>query len=77
VRMDTLDPAPFPAEGEVPLEAAQGTLIVLHGLLPHRSGANASQHSRHAYSLHVIDGACGYPDDNWLRRSDGAAFPPF
>lgn len=77
VRMDTLDPAPFPADGEVPLEAAQGTLIVLHGLLPHRSGPNTSPRSRHAYSLHVIDGACAYPEDNWLRRSDGAPFPTF
>jgi phytanoyl-CoA hydroxylase len=77
VRMDALDRAPFPADGEVPLEAAQGTLIVLHGLLPHRSGPNTSPRSRHAYSLHVIDGACAYPEDNWLRRRDGAAFPPF
>ncbi|MFM7345961.1 MAG: phytanoyl-CoA dioxygenase family protein, partial [Tagaea sp.] len=77
VRMDKLDPAPFPAEGEVPLEAAQGTLIVLHGLLPHRSGANTSPKSRHAYSVHAIDGACAYPSDNWLKRADGAPFPRF
>lgn len=77
VRMDKLDPSPFPAEGEVALEAAQGTLIVLHGSLPHRSGPNLSPVSRHAYSLHVIDGACAYPADNWLRRSDGTAFPGF
>jgi len=24
--------------------------------------------SRHAYALHVIDGACAYPPDNWLSR---------
>jgi phytanoyl-CoA hydroxylase len=77
VRMDRLDPAPFPAEGEVPLEAAQGTLIMLHGSLPHRSGANTSPNSRHAYSLHAIDGACAYSDDNWLKRADGAPFPGF
>lgn len=77
VRMDRLDPSPFPAKGEVPLEAAQGTLIVLHGLLPHRSGPNASPKSRHAYSVHAIDGACAYPADNWLQRADGAPFPRF
>jgi phytanoyl-CoA hydroxylase len=77
VRMDRLDHAPFPAEGEVPLEAPQGALIVLHGLLPHRSGPNASPHSRHAFSLHAIDGACAYPADNWLQRADRAPFPGF
>jgi len=52
----------------VPLKANAGTLIVLHGFCPHRSGANRSPHPRGAYSLHVIDGACRYPEDNWLQR---------
>ena len=42
---------------------------MLHGLLPHRSGANRSPRSRLAYSLHVIEQAARYPDDNWLRRA--------
>jgi phytanoyl-CoA hydroxylase len=53
------------------LEAEAGTLIVLHGFCPHRSGPNRSRHARGAYSLHVIDGACRYPEDNWLQRSPG------
>jgi len=57
----------------VPLEAPQGTLIVLHGLLPHLSGPNRSEHSRHAYALHVIDGRARYGPDNWLQR--GPAMP--
>jgi phytanoyl-CoA hydroxylase len=68
VAMDVLDASPWPSEGEVPLEAEQGTLIVLHGRLPHRSGPNRSDRSRHAYTLHVVDGACDYPADNWLQR---------
>lgn len=69
-----LDRTPWPERGpegrpEVALEAPQGTLVVLHGLLPHRSGANRSARSRYAYALHVIDAAAAYPDDNWLRRS--------
>ena len=68
-RMVTLDPAPLPTDGLVPLPAAKGTLIVLHGNLPHRSGSNLSDRSRHAYALHLIDGACSYGADNWLRRS--------
>jgi len=53
----------------VPLEVKKGTLIVLHGLLPHMSRANRSPRSRHAYSIHVVDGECLYPEDNWLRRA--------
>lgn len=65
---EVLDPAPYPTEGEVPLEVPAGTLVVLHGLLPHRSGPNRSERSRHAYTLHAIDGTASYRDDNWLRR---------
>jgi phytanoyl-CoA hydroxylase len=52
----------------VPIEAAAGTLVVLHGTLPHWSGPNTSPISRHAYTLHIIDGAAEYPADNWLQR---------
>jgi phytanoyl-CoA hydroxylase len=55
-------------EGAVPLEVPAGTLIVLHGLLPHFSGPNRSAKSRHAYSLHVIDSRAQYPAENWLQR---------
>lgn len=65
---ETLDPSPWPDGPGVGLEAAKGSLIVLHGQLPHYSDANTSDRSRHAYTLHVIDGACRYPDDNWLAR---------
>jgi phytanoyl-CoA hydroxylase len=58
-----------PGENFIPLEAEAGTLILLHGFCPHRSGPNRSRHARGAYALHVIDGACQYPDDNWLQRS--------
>lgn len=70
---EVLDEAPWPDGPRVGLEAPQGTLIVLHGQLPHYSGPNASDRSRHAYTLHVIDGECRYPADNWLIR--GAELP--
>lgn len=73
VAFDQIDATPIPTDGEIPLEAPQGTVIVLHGLFPHRSGANRSAKSRHAYSLHVIEADALYPDDNWLRRA--ADFP--
>jgi phytanoyl-CoA hydroxylase len=68
-RMIDLDPTPWPDDSALaPLEAPKGTLVLLHGLLPHRSGPNRSPRSRHAYALHVIDAACRYRDDNWLHR---------
>jgi phytanoyl-CoA hydroxylase len=52
----------------VPLEVSAGTLIVLNGLLPHKSLANRSAKSRPAYTLHVKSQQSHYPDDNWLQR---------
>ncbi len=72
-RMEIMDPTPLPVDGLVALPAAKGTLILLHGQLPHRSGANLSDRSRHAYALHLIDGICRYRPDNWLQR--GADMP--
>jgi phytanoyl-CoA hydroxylase len=66
--LEILDPAPYPSEGLVPLEARRGTLILLHGALPHRSGPNLSDRPRHAYTLHAIDGTAAYLPDNWLQR---------
>jgi phytanoyl-CoA hydroxylase len=69
---EELDPTPFPEPGGpelVPLEAKAGTMVLLHGLLPHWSDVNRSDRSRHAYTVHVIDGAAAYPDENWLQRS--------
>ena len=72
VRTDVLDPTPWPPfgreNGYVPLEAKKGTLVALHGLCPHLSGANTSDRSRHAYTLHAVERAARYPDDNWLQR---------
>jgi phytanoyl-CoA hydroxylase len=70
---EVLDDRALPLDGMVPLEAPKGTCVVLHGLLPHRSGANRSARSRHAYSLHVIDARASYRPDGWLQR--GADLP--
>jgi len=64
---EVLDERELSLDGMVALEAARGTCIVLHGLLPHYSGANRSAQSRHAYSLHVIDARARYRSDNWLQ----------
>jgi len=68
-RFEVIDPMPWPEERLQPLEVKQGTMIVLHGLLPHLSRENRSSKSRQAYTLHVIDAAANYPASNWLQRS--------
>ena len=67
---EVLDPTPLPTPPSelVPLEVPAGTLVVLHGLLPHWSGPNRSDQSRHAYSVHCISAAADYPAWNWLQR---------
>ena len=68
-RFEVLDETPLPDPSElVPLEVPAGTLVVLHGLLPHWSDVNRSPRSRHAYSLHCVSAAADYPDWNWLQR---------
>jgi phytanoyl-CoA hydroxylase len=68
--MQRLDDTPWPAAADaVPLPAAAGTLVVLHGLLPHCSAPNRSAHSRAAYTLHAIDGASRWLASNWLQRA--------
>ena len=63
----TLDTTPF-EKTTTCLEVKKGTLILLHGRLPHYSSENTSNKSRHAYTLHVIDGESLYPPENWLQR---------
>ena len=62
-------PLPTPPDDLVPLPVPAGSLVVLHGLLPHWSGPNRSPISRHAYSVHCISAAADYPEWNWLRRT--------
>jgi phytanoyl-CoA hydroxylase len=65
-----LNATPWPDVAPVALEARRGTLVVLHGLLPHASAPNRSARPRHAYALHLIDGCADYLPDNWLQRPD-------
>ena len=69
MNFEVLDFNPWPEEQLVPLEVRKGSLVILNGLLPHKSLANRSSKSRHAYSLHVINGKSSYPENNWLQRS--------
>jgi len=65
--MKKLNQDPFPPTDTL-LEVKKGTLVLLHGRLPHYSCENKSSKSRHAYTIHVIDGNSHYPKSNWLQR---------
>ena len=67
---EVFDSTAWPEEQLVPLEVTKGSVIVLNGLLPHKSLANRSAKSRQAYTLHVIPSDSSYPESNWLQRSE-------
>jgi len=75
LRMEPLDATPWPsAERARPLPVPAGTLVVLHGLLPHYSAPNRSAVSRMAYTLHVTDARARYDPRNWLQREGERGF---
>ena len=57
------------------LEVKKGTLIVFNGEFPHLSEANRSGASRHAYTLHAVDGTAHYPQSNWIQRPASLNMP--
>ncbi len=67
MKMEELSNEPFP-ETDTFVEVKKGSLVLLHGRLPHYSCENKSPNSRHAYTLHVIDGKTKYLDYNWIQR---------
>ena len=69
MKMEELSNKPFP-ETDTFVEVKKGTLVLLHGRLPHYSCENKSPNSRHAYTIHAIDGKSKYLDYNWLQRPD-------
>lgn len=77
VAMEIYDDTPWPLKEMVPLEVPRGSVIVLHGLLPHMSKENISSRSRHAYTLHIMSGRDEYPADNWLQRPKQFPFRGF
>ncbi len=69
-----LDGTSYPTQKEVFLEVPQGSVILLHGLLPHASSANHSPFTRQAYTLHLIDGKSMYEKENWLQETESMPF---
>ncbi|MBL7480681.1 phytanoyl-CoA dioxygenase family protein [Legionella bononiensis] len=71
IYFEEYDATPWPENNSIPLPVEKGTLIILHGRVPHKSKANLSTRSRHAYTLHLVDLTLPYPDHNWLQWPDG------
>jgi phytanoyl-CoA hydroxylase len=76
-RFESLTDVEWDLDRLVPLEASEGTVILLDGLLPHLSRRNYSAKSRHAFTLHVIDGVNKYSEENWLQRNPTMPFKGF
>eukprot|EP01129_Flabellula_baltica_P006037 TRINITY_DN2228_c0_g1_i1.p1 TRINITY_DN2228_c0_g1~~TRINITY_DN2228_c0_g1_i1.p1 ORF type:complete len:161 (-),score=17.41 TRINITY_DN2228_c0_g1_i1:14-496(-) len=53
----------------VPVPVNKGDVVILHGNVIHKSFANTSANSRHAYTFHVVDGDCEWNEENWLQRT--------
>ena len=77
MKFQVYDAEPWPENLLVPLEVKQGSLILLHGLLPHRSFENKSSRSRHAYTLHLVHAGAKYAAGNWLQRPAALPFRGF
>ncbi|CAM9893332.1 unnamed protein product, partial [Discosporangium mesarthrocarpum] len=73
---DPVEAENYDISGAISLEVDAGALVVLHHSLVHYSEQNTSEKSRHAYSIHVVEGASGvhYPADNWLQRPEESPF---
>jgi len=67
---EVFDDSEYPTFRKVSIEAERGTLVLLHGSLPHWSDVNRSAKPRQAYTLHVIDGTTHWDERNWLQRPD-------
>ncbi|MBM3568503.1 MAG: phytanoyl-CoA dioxygenase family protein [Alphaproteobacteria bacterium] len=71
--MEETSDRPWPDTAAIELEAPRGTLIALHGHLPHMSPTNVSNRRRLAYALHLVDEQAHYREDNWLPYPGRAA----
>jgi len=58
------------------LECAPGDLVLIHGSVLHKSERNTSQHTRFAYTFHMIESAphAVYDEKNWLQPTPAMPF---
>ena len=66
------DPYIYTEKQFVPAEVKAGSLILIHGDVVHQSEGNSSQHSRNAYTFHVIERwRTEFLKENWLHSEQG------
>ena len=58
----------------VQVPVTKGSLVLIHGLVYHKSSANKSSKSRWIYTFHMIDGKLEYCADNWLQPTKEMPF---
>uniref|UniRef100_A0A182NSJ7 Fe2OG dioxygenase domain-containing protein n=1 Tax=Anopheles dirus TaxID=7168 RepID=A0A182NSJ7_9DIPT len=70
-------PAPlYPQSNFVATPVKAGSCVLIHSQAVHRSDANKSDRSRHAYTFHVIETEdCEYSKENWLQPAEDRPFP--
>ncbi|EGW14162.1 Phytanoyl-CoA dioxygenase domain-containing protein 1 [Cricetulus griseus] len=53
-------------------------LVLIHGQVVHKSEQNLSDHSRQAYTFHLMEAAAGtvWSPENWLQPTTELPFPP-
>lgn len=69
--LESLDDTPWHGdEVGVPLEVPAGSLVIFHDRMPHYSSQNFSDHSRHAFTVHVAEKGAKWSDENWLQRKN-------
>ncbi|CAH1785253.1 unnamed protein product, partial [Owenia fusiformis] len=60
----------------VPVPIKKGDLILIDGLVVHKSHANTSENSRHIYTFHVIEQKnTEWSKENWLQPTKELPFP--
>ncbi len=74
-KLTDLDKAPWPATDKASaVEVPAGSVVIFHDHMPHYSSQNRSDHSRHAFTLHVADKSSGWSESNWLQRRSLGSF---
>ncbi|XP_055896281.1 phytanoyl-CoA dioxygenase domain-containing protein 1-like [Biomphalaria glabrata] len=71
----TSPPVQYDDNQFVPAEVKAGSCVLIHGEVVHKSDANRSDKSRHAYTLHVFDNhGVEYSKLNWLQPTEKGTF---
>ncbi|XP_004392554.1 PREDICTED: phytanoyl-CoA dioxygenase domain-containing protein 1 isoform X2 [Odobenus rosmarus divergens] len=61
----------------VPTPVRRGDLVLIHGEVVHKSEQNLSDHSRHAYTFHLMESlGTVWSPENWLQPTAELPFPP-